>query len=227
MPVGVPPLVKAEARIDLRDHAPVCLPPHRLALTEAKFAADEVKRLKTLGIVKETKSPYQSPVVIVKKKDGSLRLCVDYRKLNLKIVPDKYPLPIISDLLTQAATFKVFSKVDLKMGFHQIPIKESHKPYLAFSIGKELLTYNSLPFGLSTSPSEFCRVLNGTLKHLGDKATAYVDDVIIWSHSVEQHLQDVQDVMETLAAASFRIALKKSLLFAGKMSFLGHVISYH
>jgi len=225
-PVGVKPLVRAEARIDLKDDRPIAVPPHRLALTEAKFAKDEVTRLKKLGIVYEVKSPYSAPVVVVKKKDGSLRLCVDYRKLNLCVIKDKYPLPRVEDLLVRAARAKVFSKVDMKMGFHQIPIKESHQKYLAFTVGSELLTYRSLPFGLVTSPAEFCRVVNDVLRPLGDRVVAYVDDILILSDSVLQHVGDVEAVVKALAEACFRIALKKCVLFSSKIQFLGHMVSH-
>jgi len=133
-PVGVPPLVRTEAVIKLLDDTPVASPPHRLALNEAEFAKAEVRRLKELGIVVPVRSPYAAPVVVVKKRDGGMRLCVDYRKLNMKIIKDKYPLPRVDDLLRLAAQAKVFSRIDLRMGFHQVPLRNKDQRLLAFTV---------------------------------------------------------------------------------------------
>jgi len=225
-PVGLPPLVKTEARIAVRDDYPVYTPPYRLALKEQQFALEEVKKLKTQGIVVPVKSPYSSPVVIVRKKDQTFRLCIDYRKINAKIIGDQFPLPRIEDILTRAALYRYFSKIDLKSGFHQIPLRKSDQKYLAFAVGSELLTYTVLPFGMKTSPALFCRALCDVLRQHDNICAVYVDDVIIFSQSLPQHALDVESVLNSLAKAHFRIAPSKCLIFGTRMPFLGHIVEH-
>jgi len=165
-------------------------------------------------------------VVIVKKKEGSYRLCVDYRKINSKIINDAFPLPRVEDVLTKAAKFQVFTRLDLKSGFYQIPLRKSDQKYLAFAVGSELLSFTCLPFGMKTSPSIFCRTLCDVLRPFNHFCVIYVDDVLILSHSVQQHKLDVRAIVSALARAYFRIAISKCLLFTTQVPFLGHLVTH-
>ncbi|GFY15817.1 retrovirus-related Pol polyprotein from transposon 17.6 [Trichonephila clavipes] len=165
-------------RIILKDEEPVCQPPRRLAFTERQEVNKQIEEWLNEGIIRPSSAEYASPIVMVKKKDGSSRMCIDYRKLNQKLVKDKFPLPIIEDVLDTLQEAKVYSTLDLRNGFFHVDVDEDCRKYTSFVVPDGQYEFNKVPFGLSTSPGVFQRyvschiVESGTIKPSPTKTLA-------------------------------------------------------
>ncbi|GFX67367.1 transposon Tf2-8 polyprotein [Trichonephila clavipes] len=165
-------------RIILKDEEPVCQPPRRLAFTERQEVNKQIEEWLNEGIIRPSSAEYASPIVMVKKKDGSSRMCIDYRKLNQKLVKDKFPLPIIEDLLDTLQEAKVYSTLDLRNGFFHVDVDEDCRKYTSFIVPDGQFEFNKVPFGLSTSPGVFQHyvsshiVESGTIKPSPTKTLA-------------------------------------------------------
>ncbi|GFU73476.1 retrovirus-related Pol polyprotein from transposon 412 [Trichonephila clavipes] len=165
-------------RIILKDEEPVCQHPRRLAFTERQEVNKQIEEWLNEGIIRPSSSEYASPIVMVKKKDGSSRMCIDYRKLNQKLVKDKFPLPIIEDVLDTLQEAKVYSTLDLHNGFFHVDVDEDCRKYTSFIVPNGQFEFNKVPFGLSTSPGVFQRyvsshiVESGTIKPSPTKTLA-------------------------------------------------------
>ncbi|GFY17509.1 retrovirus-related Pol polyprotein from transposon gypsy [Trichonephila clavipes] len=165
-------------RIILKDEEPVCQPPRRLAFTERQEVNKQIEEWLNEGIIRPSSAEYASPIVMVKKKDGSSRMCIDYRKLNQKLVKDKFPLPIIEDVLDTLQEAKVYSTLDLRNGFFHVDVDEDCRKYTSFIVPDGQFEFNKVPFGLSTSPGVFQRyvsshiVESGTIKPSPTKTLA-------------------------------------------------------
>jgi len=152
-------------------------------------------------------------------------MCVDYRLVNERIYGDQYPLPLINELFNKARRGLIFSKIDLASGFYQIPVKKECRGILAFSDGSELYTFTVLPFGLKISPAAFCRILNAALRPCWAFTATFMDDILVFSDSVDEHAQHLLQVLRCLGATNFKIALKKTTLGAHSVQYLGHILS--
>ena len=154
------------------------------------------------GIIEPSCSPWASPVVLVRKKSGQFRFCVDYRKLNATTTKDKYPLPRIDDTLDTLQGSVIFSTLDLKSGYWQVPLSEKAKKKTAFTTRFGLYQFNVLPFGLCNAPATFQRLMDLVLVGLNFTcALVYLDDIIIFSKSARQHVADTKSVLEALKRA--------------------------
>jgi len=160
------------------------------------------------NIISKSKSPWSFPVVIVDKKDGTKRFCIDYRKLNKITKPNSYPLPVIDDILALLGNAKYFSSLDLKSGYWQVLMDDDDKEKTAFACHRGLYQFNVLPFGLCNAPAIFQEMMSIVLSGL-DFAIAYLDDVLIWSNSLEEHLDHIQQVFDRLREHKLRLKLKK------------------
>lgn len=183
------------------------------------------------GIIRPSKSPYNSPVWVVPKKlDASgvkkYRMVVDYRKLNSITIADKYPIPEINEVLAQLGKSKYFTVLDLKSGFHQIPLRQKDIEKTAFSVNNGKYEFTRLPFGLKNAPSIFQRALDDILRsHIGERCYVYIDDIIIFSPNEEQHFNDINEVFRTLNEANMKVQLDKSEFFKDEVEFLGFLIT--
>ena len=189
--------------------------------------AEMTKQVKTLleaGLVQKSSSPFGAPVLFVKKKDGTMRMCVDYRGLNKITVPNRYPLPRVDDLLDKLQGAKVFSSLDLLSGYHQIRLQDSDVPKTAFRTPFGLFEYRVMPFGLTNAPSVFMASMNDMLSHL-PFCVVYLDDILIFSKSPQEHVQHVAAVLQELEKNQFLIKLKKCDFFKQELLYLGHIIS--
>ena len=191
-------------------------------------AEKEVEKMLKDDIIEPSSSPWASPVVLVRKKDGSLRYCIDYRKLNAVTVKDSYPLPRIDDSLDTLRQAKYFSTLDLASGYWQIELSEDAKAKSAFCTTSGLFQFRVMPFGLTNAPATFQRLMERVLAGLQWKiCLVYIDDIIIFSSSIESHLQQLEEVFTRLRSAGLKLKPKKCHLFKRKVQYLGHVVSEH
>lgn len=179
-----------------------------------------------LGIVRPCFSDYASPIVLVNKKDGTKRICVDYRKLNEKIIKDKYPLPLIDDQVKKLYKARVFSTIDLKNGFFHVPVEKSSRRYTAFITESGTYEFLKTPFGLCNSPAIFQRFINCVFKPLIDEGTvlAYMDDLIIPGENDEKALEGLEKVLRLSSEYGLEINWKKCNFLTTKIEYLGIVI---
>ena len=186
----------------------------------------QIQDMVKTGIIRPSRSPFHSPLVPVVKKDGTIRLCVDFRNLNTHIISDSYPLPNISQILHNLGKGKIFSCLDLKQGYHQIPLTEESKPYTAFIAPGGLYEYNVMPMGLKDSPSAFSRIINQVLVGLtGNNTHVYMDDIIVHGENFEDHINNLEKVLMRLQEAKLSLKLSKCEFFQNSVKYLGHIIS--
>lgn len=186
-----------------------------------------IEQLLSAGIIRKSKSPFASNVVLVKKKDGTLRMCVDYRMLNKRTIKDSYALPRIEDILDTLSGSKFFSVLDMKSGYHQVEIEEAHKHRTAFTVGPiGFYEFNRLPFGLSNSPDTYQRIMEECLGDLSMKiCVIYLDDVIIFADSYEEHLERLYLIFNRLRECNLKLNAKKCKLFQKQVKYVGFIVS--
>ena len=200
---------------------PVRRPPFHLR-TEAQ---DEVHKMLNQGIIEPSDSPWASPVVLVKKKDGSLRYCIDYRKLNAVTIKDSYPLPRIDESLDSLSETKYFSTLDLASGYWQIGLDDDAKKKSAFCTTSGLFQFKVMPFGLTNAPATFQRLMERVLAGLQWQiCLVYIDDVIIFSKTFDDHLADLSSVFGRLREAGLKLKPRKCFLFQHEVRYLGHIV---
>ncbi len=189
----------------------------------------QVKKLLNDGIIRPSRSPYNSPIWVVPKKsegDKQYRMVIDYRKFDSATMADRYPIPEISEVISNLGESKFFSVLDLKSGFHQIPLKESDIEKTAFSIKGGKYEFTRLPFGLKNAPSIFQRALDDILReHIAKYCYVYIDDIIIFSRTEDEHLNHIKKVFATLEEANIKVQLDKCKFFKKEVEFLGYIIS--
>ena len=216
-----------EHNINTGNANPIRQPPRRIPLSKLKDAEEEIQNMASSGVIEPSYGPWSSPVVLVKKKDGSTRFCVDYRKLNDVTIKDSHPLPRIDDTLDALSGAKIFSVLDLRSGYWNVKISDKDKPKTAFSIpGSGLWQFTKMSFGLCNAPATFVRLMEKVLRGLSWKiCLVYLDDIIVYSNSFEQHLENLSQVFDCLCKADLKMSPKKCSLFKDQVLFLGHVVS--
>ncbi|GFX91034.1 hypothetical protein TNCV_5106641 [Trichonephila clavipes] len=185
-------------RIILKDDIPVYQPARRLSFSENQDVNKQINEWLEQGIVRPSSSEYASPIVLVRKKDGTTRLCVDYRKLNRKLVKDRFLLPLIEDVLDKLQGAKVYTTLDLKNGFFHVDVNEDCKHLTSFVVPDGQFEYNKVPFGLSTSPSVFQRYVYSIFRELMRKGVViiYMDDLIIPAKDEKEGFEKLKEVLE-------------------------------
>ncbi|CAM4939939.1 unnamed protein product [Rotaria socialis] len=212
--------------INTDSHGPLAEHPRRTSFFNKQLIAGEVKKMLDNGIISPSHSPWASPVVIVKKRDGSPRFCIDFRRLNSITRKDVYPLPRIDDVIDKLNGSTIFSKLDLRSGYFQVPLAVDERDKTAFITADGLWEFNRLPQGLKNSPSVFQRLMNQTLGTLRwDICLAYLDDIVVYSASFTQHLMDVDKVCQALHTSNFKLNYDKCSFFNQEITFLGHKIN--
>ena len=189
-----------------------------------------IKQLLDSGVIRKSQSPWASNIVLVRKRDLSLRLCVDFRQLNKMTVRDAYALPRIDDILDGLGGNRYYSVLDMKSGYHQVEIEEEHKPMTAFTVGPlGFFEYNRLPFGLCNSPATYQRLMEECLADLisgEDKiCQIYLDDLIIVSKSFDEHMDRLCKVFTKFREAGMKLSAKKCHLFQNKVRYVGFIVS--
>ena len=178
------------------------------------------------GWIQESSSAYASPIVCVRKKDGSLRLCCDFRKLNLKTVPDRQPIPRVQDLLDGLHGQKYFSTLDMAKAYHQGYVRDICRKYTAFSTPWALFEWLRIPFGLKNAPAAFQRYISTALAGLLDKAcVAYLDDILIFGKTFEEHKTNLKLVLQRLKSKGIKLRVDKCEFFKSEVRYLGRLVS--
>ncbi|UYV66258.1 K02A2.6-like [Cordylochernes scorpioides] len=213
-------------RINTGESNPIKQAPHRIPLARRQEAETLVKEMLDQNIIEPSSSPWVSPVVLVKKKDGSTRFCVDYRKLNDITKKDSYPFPRIDATLDTLAGSQWFSTLDLKSGYWQVEMHPDDKEKTAFTTGSGLWQFNVMPFGLCNAPATFERLMEAVLQGLAtETCMVYLDDIIVLGKNFEEHLSNIEKVFKRLEAANLKLSPKKCKLFKKEVAYLGHIIS--
>ena len=176
------------------------------------------------GIIEPSSSPWAAPIIPVKKKDGSMRLCVDYRRLNAVSQTDAYPMPRVGDLIDRLGGARYITTLDLSRGYWQVPVKEEDRHKTAFTTPHGLYQFRVMPFGLQGAPATFQRMMDSLLRGLETHTAAYLDDVVIYSRTWGEHLQHIQTVLARLREANLTIKLKKCQFGMRSCTYLGHVV---
>jgi transposase InsO family protein len=229
-------------KIDTGDHPPIAQRPYTIALKHYEWVREEIRQLEKAGIIRESVSPWASPIVVVPKKSEPgepprRRLCVDFRKIN-SLQPDVekgggngclslYPLPKIDEMLLRLRGKKCFTTLDLRAGYHHIALDEESKGKTSFVTPFGKFEYNTVPFGLAQAPAWFQRTINIVLQDLGHCAMAYLDDIIIFSDNEQDHLRHIQEVFNRLRQENINMKLKKAKcqFFRSEIQYLGHLVT--
>ncbi|GBN81789.1 Retrovirus-related Pol polyprotein from transposon 297, partial [Araneus ventricosus] len=213
-------------RINMGDHSLIKLYPRRLPLARKEEVDNLVKEMVDNGIIEESSGPWASPIVLVKKKDGSTRFCVDYRKLNEITKKDSYLLPPIDDTLDALNGSQWFTTLDLKSGYWQVENRPEDREKTAFTTGQGLWQFKVMPFGLCNAPATFERLMETVLRGLSSEAClVYLNDIIIVGRTFEEHLNNLRKVFQRVQKANLKLNPKKCRFFQREVSYLGHVIS--
>ncbi|GKC33785.1 putative reverse transcriptase domain-containing protein [Tanacetum coccineum] len=225
---GLPPPRQVEFEIDLMPvDAPVARAPYRLAPYEMKELSVQLQELLGKGFILPRSSPWGAPVLFVKKKDGSFRMCIDYRELNKLTVKNRYPLPRIDDLLDQLQGSSAYSKIDLPSGYHQLRIKEEDIPITAFRIRYGHFEFQVKPFGLTNAPAVFMDLMNQVCKPYLDKfVIVFIDDILVYSKDDEERGKHLKIILELLKKERLYAMFSKCDFWLDSVQFLGHVIDH-
>jgi hypothetical protein len=224
---GMPLERELEFTIDLKPGTePIARAPYRMSTPELQELKMQLKELLDLGLIRPSVSPWGAPVIFIQKKDGSWRLCIDYRQLNKATIKNQYPLPRIDDLFDQMKGATVFSKIDLRSGYHQLRIKEDDVPKTAFKMRFGHYEFIVLPFGLTNTLGVFMSLMNGVFREYLDKfVQVFIDDILIYSRMTEEHDEHLRLVLQCLREHKLYGKLSKCSFYQSRIHYLGHVIS--
>ena len=222
-----PSTIKATVRhaIETDTHSPVFTPPYRVSYKDEQVQREEIDKLLKQGIIEESTSPWSSPIVLVRKKDGSIRFCVDFRKLNNITTKDAFPIPRIDDIFDHLSQAEYYSTIDFKSGYFQVGLDEKDRPKTAFSTRDQHYQFKVLPQGVTNGPPAFQRIVSQILGPTRWKySLAYLDDVIIYSPTFDQHVIHLDDILGRLNDANFRLNIEKCHIARTSIDYLGHHI---
>ena len=227
LPKGRPPKREVEFAIKLEPGAaPPNRPPYRLSPKEHEELQAQIEDLLAQGHIRPSQSPYGAPILFVPKKDGRWRMCIDYRALNKQTIKDRYPLPRIDDLLDRLGKAKYFSTIDLASGYHQIAMKEDDIPKTAFRTHRGHFEFLVMPFGVTNAPATFQRLMNKVFaKELDAFILVYLDDILVFSQTKEEHLEHIRIALGRLRDAKIYARLHKCEFYKDKVEYLGFDVS--
>jgi hypothetical protein len=200
--------------------------PYRMSTPELHELRMQLKELLDLGLIHPSVSPWGAPIFFIQKKDGLWRLCIDYCQLNKATIKNQYLLPRIDDLFDHMKGATVFSRINLRSGYHQLRIKEDDVPKTAFKMRFEHYKFTVLPFGLTNAPGVFMSLMNEVFREYLDKfIQVFIDDILIYSQTMEEHDEHLRLVLQCLRENELYGKLSKCSFYQSKIHYLGHVIS--
>lgn len=215
---------RIEHTIPLNNSRPIRQSPYRLPAAYRNEVEQELEEMLQHGVIEPTTSPWASPMVIVRKKDGTVRICVEYRRLNSVTDLDAYPLPRIEHILDSIGTARFITTLDLAKGYWQVPVSPVDRDKTAFVSPLGLHRFTTMPFGLCGAPSTFQRLMDDVLRGQSSFARAYLDDIVIFSNGWEEHLTHLSMVFDRLQKAGLTVKLRKCQFAMEECSYLGHRI---
>ena len=225
LPNHSPPERSQDHTIETGDAHPINKSPYSLSKEQLNEQKRQVNYLLDRGLVRPSTSPWGSPVLFAKKKDGTWRMCIDYRALNNVTVRNGYPLPKIQDCLDMIGTATYFSKIDLTSGYWQISVVDKDRAKTAFNTRSGKYEFCVMPFGLTNAPATFQAIMNDILRPFLDKfVVVYLDDILIYSNSKEEHMEHVRSVMQALADAKLYANPSKCTFLQKSIEFCGHIV---
>ncbi len=205
---------------------PIRQRPYRQPLTKRRVVEEELEKMLALGVIRPSTSEWASPITLVPKKDGSVRFCVDYRRVNALTRKDGYPLPHIQEIFDLLGGSRYFTTLDVRSGYWQCDLDESSIPKSAFVCHRGLYEWVRIPFGLANAPGQFQRLMDVILGDLiGRTCMVYIDDIVIFSRSPEEHRQHVEEVLERINAAGMTLKLPKCSFGQSEVKLLGYTIN--
>ncbi len=213
-----------EHRIETGNARPIRQQPYRLPYAHRDTVKQELEKMKEAGIITPSNSQWASPIVLVPKKDGTMRMCVDYRKLNSVSTADAYPMPRIDELIDRLGGAKYISTLDLTRGYWQVPVAPECYDKTAFTTPFGLFNFTVMPFGLQGAPATFQRMMDTLLMGAQEYSAAYLDDLVIYSDTWEQHLVHIRGVLLRLRRAGLTAKPSKCKLATKECSYLGHIV---
>lgn len=222
--LGLTTIVQHE--INTGDAKPIRQAPRRLPFHQRQTVRELVADMLDRGVVESSKSPWSSPIVLVKKKDGTTRFCVDFRKVNNLTKKDAHPLPRIDDTLDALGGAQWFTTLDLASGYWQIEVAQADGEKTAFATPDGLYQFRVMPFGLCNAPGTFQRLMEHVLQGLHwSTCLVYLDDIVIYSRTIEEHLARLAEVFTRLREANLKIKPSKCHFLRRSVHYLGHVVS--
>lgn len=217
---------KIQHHIKLKDETPYKQRSRPIHPRDYEAVKKHLQTLLDAGIIRESESPFSSPIVVVRKKNGDVRLCVDYRKLNLQTIKDAYALPILEESFSTLAGSKWFSVMDLKAGYYQIEMNESDKPKTAFCCPFGFYEFNRMPQGITNAPSTFQRLMEKCMSDINMKEVlVFLDDIIVFSDTLEEHETRLVHVLDRLREYGLKLSPEKCRFFQNSVRYLGHIVS--
>jgi hypothetical protein len=217
---GLPPKRDLDFSIDLMPGVvPTSKVPYRMSTPELVELKVQLKEMLDKGYIRPSVSPWGAPTLFVKKKDGTLRLCIDYRQLNKMTIKNKYPLPRIDDLFDQLRGVAIFSKIDLRSGYHQVRIKDEDIHKTTFRTRYGHYEFVVVPFRLTNAPTTFMCLMNNVLnKYLDKFVLVFVDDILVYSKTKEEHEEHLRMVLQVLREHQFMLSSTSVISFKNKSS---------
>jgi hypothetical protein len=224
---GMPPERKVEFAIEfILGTAPISKRAYRVSRPELVELKKQIDELSDKGYIRPSTSPWAAPVLFMEKKDGKKRMCIHYRSLNKVTIKNKYPLPRIEDLFDQLRGASVFSKIDLRSGYHQLRIRPSDIPKTAFITKYGLYEFTVMSFGLTNVPAYFMYLMNSVFMDYLDKSVVvFIDDILIYSKNEQEHEKHLRKVFQRLRDCQLYAKLSKCEFWISEVMFLGHIIN--
>ncbi|GLI71739.1 hypothetical protein VaNZ11_017045 [Volvox africanus] len=225
-PTDMPPTRAVDHSIELTTSVPMSRNSYRMSQDELAELKNQITSLLEKGWIRPSVSLYGAPVLFAQKKDGGLRMCIDYRALNKATVRNAYPLPRIDELLDRLHGAAVFSKIDLQSGYHQIRVAAQDIPKTAINTRYGHFEFTVMPFGLTNAPATFQRLMNDIFRpYLDTFVLIYLDDILIYSKTEDEHAQHLETVLQVLREHQLYAKASKCAFGTTKIDFLGHIVS--